>query len=289
MIKQMEEIMEIRELEKKAWLIRKDIIRMIAAAGSGHPGGSLSSTDIMTVLYFDEMNIDPAKPRKKDRDYFVLSKGHVCPALYTALAHRGFFDTSELITLRKLGSRLQGHPGVNKGLPGLEASTGSLGQGLSIAGGMAMAFKLDGKPNRAYCLLGDGELDEGNVWEAAMSAAHYKLSNLCAIVDNNRLQIDGAIEDVMNVNPIPEKWEAFGWNVICCDGHSVKGIKEAFAQARECKDAPSVIIAKTVKGKGVSFMENKAGWHGVAPNPEQEKAALAELDEKEKLWEASVR
>jgi len=280
---------EIKELEKKAWLIRKDIIRMISAAGSGHPGGSLSAADVMTALYFDEMNIDPAEPKKEDRDYFVLSKGHVCPALYAALAHRGYFDTSELITLRKLGSRLQGHPGVNKGLPGLEASTGSLGHGLSIAVGMALAFRLDGKANRAYSILGDGELDEGSVWEAAMSAAHYKLSNLCAIVDNNGLQIDGAVEDVMNINPIPEKWEAFGWNVIKIDGHSMKEIKEAFVKARECKDAPSVIIAKTVKGKGVSFMENIAGWHGVAPNAEQEKAALAELDEKEKQWEASAK
>ncbi|MCD6311853.1 MAG: transketolase [Elusimicrobia bacterium] len=280
-------MVEIKELEKKAWSIRKDIIRMIAAAGSGHPGGSLSAADIMTVLYFDEMNIDPAEPRKEDRDYFVLSKGHVCPALYAAMARRGYFDPEELITLRKLGSRLQGHPGVNKGLPGLEASTGSLGQGLSIAGGMAMAFKLDGKANRAYSILGDGELEEGSIWEAAMSAAHYKLSNLCAIVDNNGLQIDGAVEDVMNINPLPEKWKAFGWNVIEIDGHSVKEIKEAFAKARECKDAPSVIIAKTVKGKGVSFMENVAGWHGVAPNAEQEKAALTELDEKEKQWESS--
>lgn len=281
--------MEIKEMEKKAWAIRKDIIRMIAAAGSGHPGGSLSATDIMTVLYFDEMNIDPANCGKNDRDYFVLSKGHVCPALYAVLAHRGYFDTKELITLRKLGSRLQGHPGVNKCLPGIEASTGSLGQGLSIAGGMALAFKLDGKANRAYCMMGDGELDEGSVWEAAMSAAHYKLSNLCAIVDNNGLQIDGALEDVMNVNPIPDKWKAFGWNVIELDGHSVKEIKEAFAKARDCKDAPSVLIAKTVKGKGVSFMENVAGWHGVAPKPDQEKAALAELDEKEKVWAESVR
>lgn len=279
--------MEIKELEKKTWTIRKDIIKMIAAAGSGHPGGSLSATDVMTVLYFDEMNVDPASPKKEDRDYFVLSKGHVCPALYAVLARRGYFDPAELITLRKLGSRLQGHPGINKGLPGLEASTGSLGQGLSIAGGFAMAAKLDGKPNRAYCILGDGELDEGNVWEAAMSAAHYKLSNLCAIVDNNGLQIDGALEDVMGLNPLFEKWKSFGWNVIEIDGHSVQEIKEAFAKARECKDAPSVIIAKTVKGKGVSFMENVAGWHGVAPNEEQEKAALAELDEKEKQWEAA--
>ncbi|MBA3065539.1 transketolase [bacterium] len=278
-------MMTIKELEKKAWLIRKDIIKMISAAGSGHPGGSLSATDVMTALYFDEMNIDPAEPRKKDRDYFVLSKGHVCPALYAALARRGYFDPAELITLRKLGSRLQGHPGVNKGLPGLEASTGSLGQGLSVAGGMALAFKLNGTANRAYCLMGDGELDEGSVWEAAMSAAHYKLSNLCAIVDNNGLQIDGAVEDVMNIYPLPEKWEAFGWNVLLIDGHSMKEITDAFAKARECKNAPSVLIAKTGKGKGVSFMENVAGWHGVAPNKEQEKAALAELDEKEKLWE----
>ena len=260
---------------------------MITEAGSGHPGGSLSSADIFTALYFEVMNIDPSNPKKKDRDYFILSKGHVCPALYAALARRGFFDVSELMTLRKLGSRLQGHPGVNKGLPGLEASTGSLGQGLSIAGGIALAMKLDKKPNRVYCLMGDGELDEGNIWEAAMSSAHYKLSNLCGIVDFNGLQIDGKLEDVMSIAPLVKKWEAFGWNAVPVDGHSVKELLDALDKAKSYKKGPTVIIAKTVKGKGVSFMENVAGWHGVAPKKEEAEKALKELEEKEKKWEES--
>ena len=281
--------MKIRELELRAWTIRKDIIRMITEAGSGHPGGSLSSADIFTALYFEVMNIDPSNPKKEDRDYFILSKGHVCPALYASLARRGFFDVSELMTLRKLGSRLQGHPGVNKGLPGLEASTGSLGQGLSIASGIALAMKLDKKPNRVYCLMGDGELDEGNIWEAAMSSAHYKLSNLCGIVDKNGLQIDGKTEDVMDISPVGDKWRSFGWNVIEIDGHSMKDIVEAFGNARKFTKGPSVIIANTIKGKGVSFMENVAGWHGVAPSKEQAAAALKELDEKERAWESAQR
>ena len=257
---------------------------MITEARSGHPGGSLSAADIITALYFGVMNIDPSNPKKEDRDYFILSKGHVCPALYAALARRGFFDVSELMTLRKLGSRLQGHPGVNKGLPGLEASTGSLGQGLSVAGGIALAMKLDKKPNRVYCLMGDGELDEGNVWEAAMSSANFELSNLCGIVDKNGLQIDGKTDDVMNLGSLSEKWRSFGWNVIEINGHSMKEIVDAFDTAKKYSRGPSVIMAMTVKGKGVSFMENVAGWHGVAPDKEQEKQALEELDEKEKQW-----
>ncbi len=277
--------MEIRELEKLTWTIRKDIIKMITEAGSGHPGGSLSSVEIMTTLYFSVMKIDPKNPKWDGRDYFILSKGHVCPALYSALARRGFFDVAELMTLRKLGSRLQGHPGINKGLPGLEASTGSLGQGLSIASGIALAMRLDKKPNRVYCLMGDGELDEGNIWEAAMSSAHYKLSNLCGIVDHNGLQIDGELKKVMNISPLANKWKAFGWNAIEVNGHSIEELLGAFKEAEEHEDAPTVIIANTVKGKGVSFMENVAGWHGVAPKRDEAAKALKELDEKEKEWE----
>jgi len=278
---------QIKELEKMAWIIRRDIIKMITEAKSGHPGGSLSSADIMVALYFYAMNVDPKKPKWAGRDYFILSKGHVCPALYAVLARKGFFDPAELMTLRKFGSRLQGHPGVNKGLPGLEASTGSLGQGLSIASGIALAMQHDGKPNRVYCLMGDGELDEGSVWESAMSSAHYKLSNLCGIVDFNGLQIDGKLEDVMNTVSLVKKWEAFGWNTIPVDGHSMKELTEALDKAKSYKDGPTVIVAKTVKGQGVSFMENVAGWHGVAPKKEEEEKALKELEEKEKKWEES--
>jgi len=277
----------INELEKIAWTVRRDIIKMIAQARSGHPGGSLSSTDIMVALYFHVMNIDPKNPKWEGRDYFILSKGHCCPALYAVLARKGFFDAGELMTLRKFGSRLQGHPGVNKGLPGLEASTGSLGQGLSVAGGAAMAMKLDGKPNRVYCLMGDGELDEGNIWEAAMSSAHYKLSNLCGIVDFNGLQIDGKIEEVMEIRPLEKKWEAFGWNTILADGHSIKELTAAFDKAKSHTAGPTVIIAKTVKGKGVSFMENAASWHGTAPKKEEAEKALKELEKKEKVWAAA--
>ncbi|MCD6413076.1 MAG: transketolase [Elusimicrobia bacterium] len=277
--------MEIRELEKLTWTVRKDIIRMITEAGSGHPGGSLSSVEIMTALYFSVMKVDPKNPKWDGRDYFILSKGHVCPTLYSVLARRGFFDPEELMTLRKLGSRLQGHPGVNKGLPGLEASTGSLGQGLSIASGVALAMKLDGKPNRVYCLMGDGELDEGNIWEAAMSSAHYRLFNLCGIVDHNGLQIDGELKNVLDIAPLLNKWKAFGWNAIEVDGHSIEEVLDAFLQAEKYKSGPTVIIAKTVKGKGVSFMENVAGWHGVAPKKDEAEKALKELEEREKAWE----
>ena len=263
-------------LAQKAADIRVDIIREVHAAASGHPGGSLSASDIVTVLYFHEMNIDPADPQKADRDKFVLSKGHAAPVQYAAMAERGYFPKEELLTLRKLGSRLQGHPSM-KMLPGIEMSTGSLGQGVGVAVGMAMANKLDGKDGRVYTLLGDGEIQEGLVWEAAMAAAHYKLDNLCAIVDWNGLQIDGKNEDVMNVKPIDEKFKAFGWNVIEIDGHNLEEIVEAFDRARACKGRPTMILAKTHKGYGVSFMTDNAGWHGKAPGDDQAKQAVEEL------------
>lgn len=264
------------KLEKIARDIRVGIIKETFHAGSGHPGGSLSAVDILTVLYFKEMNIDPADPKKADRDKFILSKGHAGPLLYATLANRGFFPTEELLTLRKLGSRLQGHPDMKK-VPGVEMSTGSLGQGFSTSVGMAIANKLDKKPGRVYALLGDGELQEGLVWEAAMSAAHYKLDNLVAIVDWNGLQIDGKNEDVMTVTPVDEKFKSFGFHVISIDGHSYEEIEDAFEKAREFKGKPTAIIAKTTKGKGVSYMENNAGWHGKAPNEEEAKKAVAEL------------
>ena len=263
-------------LAQKAADIRVDIIREVHAAASGHPGGSLSASDIVTVLYFHEMNIDPADPQKEDRDKFVLSKGHAAPVQYAAMAERGYFPKEELLTLRKLGSRLQGHPSM-KMLPGIEMSTGSLGQGVGVAVGMAMANKLDGKDGRVYTLLGDGEIQEGLVWEAAMAAAHYKLDNLCAIVDWNGLQIDGKNEDVMNVKPIDDKFKAFGWNVIEIDGHNLEEIVDAFERARACKGRPTMILAKTHKGYGVSFMTDNAGWHGKAPSDEQAKQAVEEL------------
>ncbi|MBR7149112.1 MAG: transketolase [Firmicutes bacterium] len=263
-------------LAQKAADIRVDIIREVHAAASGHPGGSLSASDIVTVLYFHEMNIDPADPQKADRDKFVLSKGHAAPVQYAAMAERGYFPKEELLTLRKLGSRLQGHPSM-KMLPGIEMSTGSLGQGVGVAVGMAMANKLDNKDGRIYTLLGDGEIQEGLVWEAAMAAAHYKLDNLCAIVDWNGLQIDGKNEDVMNVKPIDEKFKAFGWNVIEIDGHNLEEIVEAFDRARACKGRPTLILAKTHKGYGVSFMTDNAGWHGKAPGDDQAKQAVEEL------------
>jgi transketolase len=267
---------DYEKLKKIACDIRVDIIKETFHAGSGHPGGSLSAADILTFLYFQELNIDPANPKKEDRDKFVLSKGHASPVLYAALAHRGYFPKDDLVTFRKLGSKLQGHPDMKK-VPGVEMSTGSLGQGFSVSVGMAIANKLDHKPGRVYALLGDGELQEGIVWEAAMAAAHYKLDNLTAIVDWNGLQIDGKNEDVMTVAPIDEKFKSFGFHVINIDGHSFKEIEEAMAEARETKGRPTAIIAKTVKGKGVSFMENNAGWHGKAPNEEEARKAVAEL------------
>lgn len=268
--------MDIKALEKTAADIRIGIVKAIHNAGSGHPGGSLSAADIVTALYFDEMNIDPKEPRMENRDKFILSKGHAGPVQYSALAARGYFNLDELMTLRKLGSRFQGHPDMNK-VPGIEMSTGSLGQGFSAAGGMAMANKLDGNPGRIYVLLGDGEIQEGIVWEAAMSAAHNKLDNLVGILDYNGLQIDGKNEDVMTVSPVDEKFAAFGWNVIKIDGHDFSEILGAFKQARECSGKPTMIIAKTVKGKGVSFMENNPGWHGKAPNEDELKQAIADL------------
>lgn len=267
---------DYEKIQKIAGEIRVDIIRETFHAGSGHPGGSLSAADILTMLYFNEMNIDPNDQKKADRDKFVLSKGHASPVLYATLAHRGFFPTEELTTFRKLGARLQGHPDMKK-VPGVEMSTGSLGQGFSASVGMAMANKLNGSSARVYVLLGDGELQEGIIWEAAMSAAHYKLDNLVAILDWNGLQIDGKNNDVMTVAPVDEKFKSFGFNVICIDGHSLKEIEGAFAQAREFKGKPTIIIAKTIKGKGVSFMENNAGWHGKAPNEEEAQKAVAEL------------
>lgn len=268
--------MDYTQFERTAANIRTGIIKAVHNAGSGHPGGSLSAADLVTALYFKEMNIDPKNPKMEGRDKFILSKGHAAPAQYAALAERGYFPKEDILQLRKLGSPFQGHPNMKK-VPGIEISTGSLGQGFSVAGGMAMANKLDQNPGRIYVLLGDGELQEGLVWEAAMSAAHYNLDNLTAIVDWNGLQIDGKNEDVMTVTPVDEKFRAFGWNVISIDGHDFAQIFDAFDQARACKGKPTVILAKTHKGKGVSFMEDQAGWHGKAPDEEQTRQAVEEL------------
>lgn len=256
--------------------VRADIVKMTAAAGSGHPGGSLSSVELLTALYFNVLNHRPEDPHWPERDRFILSKGHVCPVLYSVMARTGYFPVEELMTLRKFGSRLQGHPSY-KALPGLESSSGSLGQGLSIANGLALAAKLDGKSYRVYCLMGDGELQEGQIWEAMMTAAHYKLDNVCAIVDYNNLQIDGKVEEVMGLNPLVKKWESFNWNVIEIDGHDLAQVLKAYEEAANHKGQPSVIIAHTIKGKGVSFMENVAGWHGKAPNQEELERALQEI------------
>lgn len=264
------------KLKQIACEIRVDIIKETYHAASGHPGGSLSAAEILTVLYFHEMNIDPANPKKEDRDKFILSKGHATPVLYATLANRGYFPKEELVTFRKINSRLQGHPDMKK-VPGVEMSTGSLGQGFSASVGMAIANKLDQKPARVYALLGDGELQEGIVWEAALSAAHYKLDNLTAIIDWNGLQIDGKNDDVMKVAPIDEKFKSFGFHVINIDGHNMEAIVNALAEARETKGMPTAIVAKTSKGKGVCFMEDNAGWHGKAPNEEEAKNAVSEL------------
>ena len=264
-------------LKEQAKEIRQDIVTMIGQAKSGHPGGSLSATEIVTYLYFEELRIDPTNPKWDDRDRFILSKGHAAPVLYAALARRGFFPTEELSTLRKIGSHLQGHPDMKK-VPGVDMSTGSLGTGFSAATGIAMACKLDKKENYVYTLLGDGEIQEGQVWEAAMSAAHYKLDNLIAFLDNNGLQIDGNIDDVLSPNPIDAKFAAFGWHVLVIDGHDFKQIADAVAAAKAEKGRPTMIVAKTVKGKGVSYMENQAGWHGSAPNEGQVAQAMAELN-----------
>ena len=276
-------ITDIKELKLIANNIRKDIINQVYSAGSGHPGGALSIADIMAVLYFNQMNVSPEVPNSNFRDRLVLSKGHACAALYDALAEKGFFSKDDLKSFRKIGSNLQGHPDMEK-VSGIDMSTGSLGQGLSIANGMAIASKMDKLGCRVYCILGDGEIEEGQVWEAAMTADKYGLDNLCVILDNNGLQIDGTIEDVKNLDCIDEKWEAFGFNVIHCNGHDIENIIGAFEEARQIKEKPSIIIARTVKGKGVSFMENKAEWHGKAPNQAQYERAMKDLQvEQEKI------
>ena len=268
------------ELEKTALQVRKGIIEGVYHAASGHPGGSLSAADLFTYLYNEELNIDPKDPKKEDRDRFVLSKGHSAPGLYSALANRGFFPVEDLKTLRHVGSYLQGHPCVQE-TPGIDASSGSLGQGISVAAGMAMSAKVQNKNYRVYTLLGDGEIEEGQVWEAAMFAGFRKLDNLCVIIDNNGLQIDGKIEDVNSPYPIRDKFEAFNFYVIEIDGHNFDQIRSAFTEAREMKGKPTAIIMKTVKGKGVSFMENQAGWHGKAPNADEYKQAMKELQDAE--------
>lgn len=269
-------IKDVKELEKIANNVRIGIIESVYAARSGHPGGSLSIADILTVLYFNQMNIDETKPQDKSRDRLVLSKGHCAPALYSTLAERGFFEKGLLKTLRNINGNLQGHPDMNK-IPGVDMTTGSLGQGLSVANGMAMASKLGGEGIKVYCICGDGELQEGQIWEAAMSSSHYKLDNLCVIVDNNNLQIDGNVNKVMNIYPLDEKFRNFGFEVINVDGHNIAELITAFGQAKKVKGKPTVIIANTIKGKGVSFMENEAGWHGKAPNQEEYEIAMKEL------------
>ena len=269
--------MDKLKLMKTANEVRKDIITAVHSAKAGHPGGSLSAADIFTYLYFEELNIDPQDPKKTDRDRFVLSKGHTAPGLYAALAERGFFPKEDLTTLRHTGSYLQGHPDM-KSIPGVDMSSGSLGQGVSAAVGMAIAAQISGADYRVYTLLGDGEIQEGQVWEAAMLAGHRKLDNLVVIVDNNNLQIDGAIDEVNSPYPIDKKFEAFNFHVINIDGNDFDQIGAAFKEARTVKGCPTAIIAKTVKGKGVSFMENQAGWHGKAPNDEEYKIAMADLE-----------
>ncbi|MGC8766018.1 MAG: transketolase [Brevinematia bacterium] len=269
---------KIKELTRIATNVRKNVLTAVYCANSGHPGGSLSVTDILTVLYFEVLNIDPKNPKWEDRDRFVLSKGHCAPALYGVLAERGFFPKEEVKNFRCVNSFLQGHPDM-KGVPGVDMSTGSLGQGLSAANGMAISAKIWGKSYHVYAVMGDGELQEGEIWEAAMFAAHYRLDNLTAFVDFNGLQIDGDIRKVMNPLPIDEKFKAFGWNVINIDGHNYAEIYDAIMKAKELKGKPTVIIAKTVKGKGVSFMENEASWHGTAPKQDQYEKAIKELDD----------
>ena len=270
--------LERKQLTQTAWKIRMGIIESVHSAKAGHPGGSLSSADLFTYLYFKEMNIDPKRPQWEGRDRFVLSKGHTAPGLYATLAHRGFFPVEELTTLRKMNSRLQGHPNMNT-VPGVDMSTGSLGQGISCACGMALAAKYQGKKNNVYTLLGDGEIQEGQVWEALMFAAHYKLDNLCVIIDNNNLQIDGEITKVMNPHPIVDKLVAFGFIVVEIDGNDFDELAYAFEQFNTMEGAPFAIVMKTVKGKGVSFMENQAAWHGKAPNDQEYQQAMTELKE----------
>ncbi len=269
--------MENLELQKKANEVRKGIVTAVHSAKAGHPGGSLSAADVYTYLYFEEMNIDPENPKMEGRDRFVLSKGHTAPGLYSTLANRGFFPVEDLTTLRKLGSYLQGHPDM-KHIPGVDMSSGSLGQGISAAVGMALGAKMQGKDFRVYTLLGDGELEEGQVWEASMFAGHRKLDNLVVIVDNNGLQIDGKIDDVCSPYPIDKKFEAFNFHVINVDAHDFDALRSAFKEARETKGMPTAIIAHSLKGKGVSFMEGSVDWHGKAPNDEQYAVAMADLE-----------
>ena len=270
---------DVKQLvQEKAKAIRVSIVQSVTAAKSGHPGGSLSIADVMALLYYVEMNVDPANPKDPNRDRFVLSKGHAAPALYATLAEKGYFPKEELLNLRKIDHMLQGHPDM-KHTPGVDMSTGSLGQGFAVADGMALANKLAGNDHRIYCLIGDGETEEGEIWEAAMAAAHYKNDNLCAIIERlNGLQIDGNTADVIGPEPLDQKFAAFGFHVICVNGHNMEELQAAFAEAKTVKGKPTAIIARTVKGKGVSFMENNAGWHGKAPNQEQFEAAMAELE-----------
>ena len=277
----------VTELSIIANNVRKHALTAVYSAASGHPGGSLSVADVLTLLYFEVMNVDPKNPKMEDRDRFVLSKGHTAPALYGVLAEKGFIPKEDIKTFRNVNSYLQGHPDMNK-VPGVDMSTGSLGQGVSAAGGMALAAKLDNKDYRVYSVLGDGELEEGQVWEQAMFAAHYKLDNFTIFVDNNGLQIDGDISKVMNPNPIDKKFEAFGWHVIKVSAHNFEELMAAVDEAKATKGQPTAIIMKSVKGKNVSFMENNAGWHGSTPNEEQYNQAIAELDEIIKGLEASL-
>ena len=273
----MEKIVDITKLEEKAKEIRKGIIEAVYNASSGHPGGSLSIADVLTVLYFNEMNIDETQPKWEERDRLVLSKGHCSPALYSCLAERGFFEKEKLKTFRNINSNLQGHPDMNK-VPGVDMTSGSLGQGLSVANGMAIAGKLDNKNYRVYAVLGDGEIQEGQIWEAAMASNKYKLDNLCVIVDKNNLQIDGKTDEVMSTSPLDEKFKSFGFEVLTINGNNILEIMQAFAKAKTIKGKPTCIIAKTVKGKGISFMEDKAEWHGKAPKEEQYNVAINELN-----------
>ena len=280
-------ITDEKELRKIANDVRIDIIHEVYSAKSGHPGGALSIADILTVLYFNQMNVNPEMPESNLRDRLVLSKGHASAALYAVLAERGFINKEDLKTFRKLGSNLQGHPDMEK-VPGVDMSTGSLGQGLSIANGMAIASKMDNLGCRVYCILGDGEIEEGQIWEAAMTSNKYKLDNLCVILDNNGLQIDGKVEEVKALDCLYSKWESFGFNVIPCDGHNIDMLIDSFEKARQTKEKPSIIIARTVKGKGVPFMENKAEWHGKAPNDEQYERAMKALKLEEEKIEHNI-
>lgn len=274
---------DIKDLKKRAIEIRKDILTMLTKAKSGHTGGSLSEVEILLSLFYYKLRFDPKNPKWDMRDRFILSKGHGCPALYAVMSHVGYFPREELWTLRRLGSRLQGHPQL--GLPGLEISSGSLGQGLSIANGMAMGLRLDKKPCRVYCLIGDGEANEGQIWEAAMTATHYNLDNLCAIMDRNRFQIDGLCCDVKEMTQMNLKWESFGWHVIEVDGHDFEKLMDGLDEAERTKEKPTIIIADTIKGKGVSFMEHDNKYHGVAPKEDELERALKELDEQSKRGE----